>query len=340
MQFTLAELAVRFGCELVGKPDTPIRAIATLSSAQAGDISFFANVKYKEALESSNASAIIIPQEAKDICPANALVAKNPYATFARIAQLFHPQPKAATGVHSSVVSAIALPEDVSIGPNVVIESGVELGSGVSIAANTYIGQDVKLGAGSIIDANVSIRYGVEIGERCYIHSGVVIGSDGFGHAPDDNGYVKVPQIGRVIIGDDVEIGANTTIDRGTIDNTIIQNGVKLDNLIQIGHNVEIGEHTVIAGCTGVSGSTKIGKRCMIGGQVGFVGHLSVVDDVIINGRTMVSGSITEKGRYAGGFPMDDARSWMRNVAQFRKLNELARTVKKLEKQIAELKKE
>jgi len=337
MTFSLSELAVRFGCELVGEPSTQITSIGTLSSAQAGDISFFANVKYKQALADTQASVVIIPAEARELCKINALIADNPYATFARIAQLFHPAKTSTKGVHASVISAVDLPEDISIGPNVVIEAGVTLEEGVSIAANCFIGENTSIGAGTIIDANVSIRHAVKIGARCYIHPGVVIGSDGFGHAPDIDGYVKVPQIGRVIIGDDVEIGANTTIDRGTMQDTVISNGVKLDNLIQIAHNVEIGEHTVIAACTGVSGSTIIGKRCMIGGQVGFVGHLSVTDDVIINGRTMVSSSIKEKGRYAGGFPMDDARSWMRNVAQFRKLSELAKKVKRLEKEINEL---
>lgn len=337
MTYSLSELAVRFGCELVGDPETQITSIATLSSADAGDISFFANLKYKEALAETKAAAVIVSTDAIELCQTNALVSNNPYATFARIAQLFHPQVKPASGVHASAVSAVILPESVSIGPNVVIETGAKIEENVSIAANSYIGKDVHIKAGTIIDANVSIRHNVIVGQRCYIHSGVVIGSDGFGHAPDTDGYVKVPQIGRVVIGDDVEIGANTTIDRGTMEDTIIGNGVKLDNLIQVAHNVEIGEHTVIAACTGVSGSTKIGKRCMIGGQVGFVGHLSVADDVIINGRTMVSSSITEKGRYAGGFPMDDARSWMRNVAQFRKLSDLAKKVKLLEKRIHEL---
>lgn len=333
MTFKLGQLAVQFGCELQGDPDLEIQSIATLSSASAGDIAFFANKKYKQDLLNTSASAVILKTDDLADCKVNALVSKNPYATYARIAQLFHPTKKALNGVHSSaVVLSENLSDSISVGPNVVIEQNVTLGAGVSIAANSFIGEGCVIGADTIIDANVCIQHEVVLGARCYIHSGVVIGSDGFGHAPDVDGYVKIPQIGRVVIGDDVEIGANTTIDRGTIEDTVIENGVKLDNLIQIAHNVHIGEHTVIAACVGVSGSTKIGKRCMIGGQVGFVGHLEVCDDVIINGRTMVSSSITEKGRYAGGFPMDTATSWMRNVAQFRRLNELAKRVKTLEK--------
>ena len=333
MSQTLGELAVKFGCELIGDPDTQSSAISTLSSASAGDIAFFANKKYKSELLSTKASAVIITKESIDDCAAQKLISSNPYATYARIAQLFHPARKSKPGIHpSAVIMSMGLPDEISIGPNVVIEENVVLGAGVSISANSYIGSDVNIGANTNIAANVSIQNGVQIGADCYIHSGVVIGSDGFGHAPDVDGYVKIPQIGTVIIGDKVEIGANTTIDRGSMQNTVIENGVKLDNLIQIAHNVHIGEHTVIAACTGVSGSTRIGKRCMIGGQVGFVGHLEVCDDVIINGRTMVSGSITEKGRYAGGFPMDDAKNWMRNVAQFRRLSTLAKRVKELEK--------
>ena len=335
MQFTLAELAIKFGCELKGDPEIVVKSIDTLSSASAGDISFFTHKKYKQELINTKASAVIVRAADVDDCPVNALISSNPYASYARIAQLFYPVKRSVAGIHpSSVIYDSKIPKTASIGPNVVLEQGVVIGENVSIAANCYIGAGSKIGAGTIIDANVTIRHEVIIGKDCYFHPGVVIGSDGFGQAPDVDGYVKIPQVGRVLIGNNVEIGANTTIDRGALSDTIIEDGVKLDNLIQVAHNVVIGEHTVIAATCGISGSTKIGKRCMIGGGVGFVGHLEVCDDVIINSSTVVTGNITEKGHYggAGGFPHQLAKDWTRNVAQFRRLNNLAKRVKELEK--------
>jgi UDP-3-O-[3-hydroxymyristoyl] glucosamine N-acyltransferase len=335
MSYSLGELAVKFGCELRGDPDIKITSIATLSSANAGDISFFANKKYKQDLLDTSASAVILSKDDLENCSCAALIITNPYATYARVAQLFHPIEKAAAGVHASaVIFANDLAENISIGPNVVIQEGVVLGAGVSIEANSFIGKNSEIGPNTVIASNVSIQNDVQIGHDCYIHSGVVIGSDGFGHAPDTDGFVKIPQIGGVRIGNNVEIGANTTVDRGTLEHTIIGNGVKLDNLIQVAHNVHIGDNTVIAACVGISGSTKIGKRCLIGGRAGFVGHIEVCDDVIINSSTVVTSSITAKGHYGGGggFPMDEARQWTKNVVQFRRLNDLARRVKALEK--------
>ena len=335
MQFTLAELAVKFGCELKGDPETVVNSIATLSSASAGDISFFTNKKYKQELINTKASVVILRHSDLQDCTVNALISVNPYASYARVAQLFYPIKRPAEGIHpSAVINNSKLPKMLSIGPNVVIEEGVVLGENVAIGANCYIGANTEIGAGTILDANVTIRHDIILGKNCYIHPGVVIGSDGFGQAPDVDGYVKIPQAGRVVIGNDVEIGANTTVDRGTLSDTIIEDGVKLDNLIQVAHNVVIGEHTVIAATCGISGSTKIGKRCMIGGRVGFVGHLEVCDDVIINSSTVVTSSITEKGHYGGtgGFPHQLAKDWTRNVAQFRRINNLAKRVKELEK--------
>ncbi|MBT8141437.1 MAG: UDP-3-O-(3-hydroxymyristoyl)glucosamine N-acyltransferase [Gammaproteobacteria bacterium] len=335
MSFTLGELAVKFGCELRGDPAQQINSIATLSSASAGDISFFTNKKYLSELRLTQASAVILKRDALDSCAVDALVCANPYATYARIAQLFHPPQRAPIGVHATaVILASHIPDSVCIGPNVVIEENVQLGENVSIAANSFIGKNVTLGNNCTIAPNVTIQHGSMLGSDCIIHSGVVIGGDGFGQAPDVDGFVKIPQIGNVLIGNSVEIGANTTVDRGTLEDTVIENGVKLDNLIQIGHNVRIGEHTVIAACTGISGSTTIGKRCMIGGRAGFVGHIEICDDVIINSSTVITSSITEKGVYsgAGGFTFAGAKEWMRNVAQFKRLNELAKRIKKLEK--------
>lgn len=337
MSYTLGELAVKFGCELAGDPSTKVNSIATLSSASAGDISFFTNKKYKAELLACKATVVILKKDALEDCPVAALISTNPYATYARIAQLFHPLKKAKLGIHpSAVILTQNVPETVSIGPNAVVDAGVVLGQGVSISANSYVGENSSIGDNTVIAANVSIQHGVMIGSDCYIHSGVVIGSDGFGQAPDVDGYVKIPQIGGVRIGNNVEIGANTTVDRGTLEDTIIEDGVKLDNLIQVAHNVHIGEHTVIAACTGISGSTKIGKRCMVGGRAGFVGHIEVCDDVIINSSTVVTQSITQKGHYSGtgGFPAEDVKKWMKNVAHFRRLGDLAQRVKKIEKKI------
>ncbi len=333
MQFTLAELAIKFGCELKGNPEAVVSSIATLSSALAGDISFFANKKYKQQLIDTNATAVILREADLENCSVAALICENPYATYARIAQLIYPI-KSAVGVHSSAVVNVDLPKSVSVGANAVIELGAQLGENVSIGANCFVGENTHIGAGSILDANVTIRHDVLIGEDCYFHPGVVIGSDGFGQAPDVDGYVKIPQVGRVVIGNAVEIGANTTVDRGTLDDTIIEDGVKLDNLIQVAHNVHIGAHTVIAATVGISGSTKIGKRCLIGGRAGFVGHIEICDDVIINSSTVVTSNITEKGHYGGtgGFPHQAAKDWTRNVAQFRRINNLAKRVKELEK--------
>ena len=333
MQFTLAELAIKFGCELKGNPETVVSAIASLSSASAGDISFLANKKYKQQLIDTNATAVILRETDLEHCSVDALICDNPYATYARIAQLLYPI-KSTTGIHPSAVVNVELPNTVSVGANAVIESGVQLGENVSIGANCFVGENTSIGAGTILDANVTIRHEVLIGKDCYFHPGVVIGGDGFGQAPDVDGYVKIPQIGRVIIGNAVEIGANTTVDRGTLDDTVIEDGVKLDNLIQVAHNVHIGAHTVIAATVGISGSTKIGKRCMIGGRAGFVGHIEICDDVIINSSTVVTSNITEKGHYGGtgGFPHQAAKDWTRNVAQFRRINNLAKRVKELEK--------
>jgi len=338
MAYTLAELAVQFGCELHGDPDLTVQSIATLSSASAGDISFFANKKYKQELQNTGASVVILNPEALSDCPTAALVCANPYATYARIAQLMYPIKKSGKGIHPSAVVKVALPESVSVGANAVIESGVQLGEDVSIGANSYVGENTAIDSGTVLDANVTILHDISIGKNCYFHPGVVIGSDGFGQAPDVDGYVKIPQIGRVVIGNSVEIGANTTVDRGTLSDTIIEDGVKLDNLIQVAHNVHIGEHTVIAATVGISGSTKIGKRCMIGGRAGFVGHIEICDDVIINSSTVVTGNITEKGHYGGtgGFPHQAAKDWTRNVAQFRRLNDLAKRIKQLEKKSKE----
>jgi len=324
MTVRLGELAVRFGCRLRGDPQAAVDSVATLGSAQPGSVSFLANARYRRFLSTTRATAVILePRHAAD-CPTAALLADNPYATYARVAALLHPLPRAAAGVHSSAVIApdATIAVSASIGPHVVIESGVTVGERVVIGAASVLQQGACVGADSWLAARVTLCRAVIIGQRAVLHPGCVIGADGFGFAREADGWLKVPQLGTVRIGDDVEVGANTTIDRGAIEDTVIEDDVKLDNQIQIGHNVRIGAHTAIAGCVGISGSTTIGQRCMIGGAVGVVGHLTIADDVVVTGLTMVSRSIAKAGVYSGALPADEARVFRRNAARFRHLDE------------------
>ncbi len=334
MPVRLGELAVRFGCELRGDPDTEIERVATLQEAGPGSISFLANSKYRRHLLDTAASAVVLDAASVDDCPTSALVAGNPYATFARIAQLLYPETTFRGGQHpSAVVEPGAVVEPTAwIGPNAYVGAGASIGAHASVGPNCVVFERASVGASTRLVAHVTLCAGTRLGERCLLHPGVVIGADGFGHAPDQDGYVKVPQIGSVVIGDDVEIGANTTIDRGAIGDTVVERGVRIDNQVQVGHNCRIGEHTVISGCVGISGSVTIGKRCMIGGMVGVVGHLQIADDVYLTGKTMVSHSITKAGLYSGQLPFDEARRFRRNSARFQQLDELAKRVRALER--------
>jgi UDP-3-O-[3-hydroxymyristoyl] glucosamine N-acyltransferase len=334
MPVPLGELAARFGCELRGDPDTPIERVATLQEAGAGAITFLANSKYRRHLPGTRAAAVVLDASAVDDCPTNALIAANPYATYARIAQLLYAAAPGPSGRHASAVIAADATVDPTawIGPNAYVGAGVKIGARVQIGPNSVVFDRVAIGADTRLVAHVTLCVGVRLGERCLLHPGVVIGADGFGHAPDRDGFVKIPQVGSVRIADDVEIGANTTIDRGAIGDTVVEHGVKIDNQVQVGHNCHIGEHTVISGCVGISGSVTIGKRCMLGGMVGVVGHLQIADDVYLTGKTMVSHSITKPGLYSGQLPFDEARRFRRNSARFQHLDELARRVRALEK--------
>jgi UDP-3-O-[3-hydroxymyristoyl] glucosamine N-acyltransferase len=323
-EFSLGELAVRFGLVLRGDPGLRVSRVATLLHASEGSLSFLANSKYRKHLYSTRATAVLVAPGDADRCPTAALIDPNPYLAYARIAALIHPEVAAAPGIHpSAVVSAGArIAASAAVGPLAVIEEGVELGDRVYVGPGCIVQRGTRVGADTRLTARVTLCAGVRIGERCIIHPGAVLGADGFGFAARAGTWVKVPQVGSVRIGDDVEIGANTTIDRGAIDDTVVEHGVKLDNQIQIGHNVSIGEHTAIAGCTGISGSTSIGRRCMIGGMIGFAGHLTIADDVVISGCSMVSGSINQPGSYSSGIPITDTRSWRRMVARVRRLGE------------------
>jgi UDP-3-O-[3-hydroxymyristoyl] glucosamine N-acyltransferase len=333
MPLRLAELAVRFGCELKGDPDALVERVATLQEAGPRSLAFLANTRYRRFLASTRATAVVLDATAAPECPVGALVTGNPYATFARIAQLLYPEPAFAPGCHpSSVVEPGATIDATAwIGAQAFVASGAVVGPGAFVGPGSVLLAGARIGQGTRLVARVTLCEGVRIGQRCLLHPGVVVGADGFGQAQDVAGYVKVPQVGAVAIGDDVEIGANTTVDRGAIGDTVIGDGVKIDNQVQIGHNVHVGEHTVIAGCAGISGSAVIGRRCMIGGMVGVVGHLEICDDVAITGRTMVSSSIRRPGVYSSALPADDARRFRRNAARFQKLDELVRRVRRLE---------
>lgn len=339
MGLALGELARLAGGELVnGDPERQILSVATLEHAGPGEISFLANPGYKKYLAGTRAAAVILSPDVMAECPVAVITSANPYATYARAAALIHPPHPDRQGIHpaacvdtNSTVDATAW-----IGPHCVVEEGVVIGAGVQLAGGCFIGAGTVIGAHSRLHANVVICHAVVIGERVRIFPGAVIGGDGFGLANEDGKWLNVPQLGSVRIGNDVEIGANTTIDRGALEDTVLEDDVRLDNQIQVAHNVHIGAHTAIAGCVGISGSARIGRYCMIGGGAGIVGHLEIADHVVITGMTMVTRSITAPGTYSSGVPAQDNASWNKNYARFRQLDKLARRVQRLERLLAE----
>jgi UDP-3-O-[3-hydroxymyristoyl] glucosamine N-acyltransferase len=337
MAMTLGVLAVRHGCELRGDPDTVVDHVATLSGASTGGLAFLANPLYRSQLAATKAAAVVLAIEDVNACPAPCLVSTNPYLTYARIAAELHPSkpPQPGVGRGAQVSEGSTVPGSCCVEPGAFIGRASVLGERVSIGANAVVGSGCTIGCDTRIMAGVVLYDRVRVGRRCLIHSGAIIGADGFGIARESSGtWTKVPQLGTVVIGDDVEIGANTTIDRGAIDDTVIGNGVKLDNQIQVGHNVVIGEHTVVAGMVGIAGSTRIGARCIIGGAAGISGHLSIADDVVISGGAQVTRSIDEAGLYGGAIPAAEAARWRKNVVRFGQLEELARRIRHLESAI------
>jgi UDP-3-O-[3-hydroxymyristoyl] glucosamine N-acyltransferase len=334
MQARLGELATQFGCELVGDPESAVTHVATLANAGPQSLSFLANPAYRAELAATRAGAVVVRSEDVEACPVSVLISRDPYETYARIAGVLHPPPTFPPGVHETAVVAASakVSSRAHVGAHAVIGDDAAIEDDVSVGPGAVVGPRCRVGKATRLHANVTLVEDVRIGKRCIVHPGAVIGCDGFGNARGDTGWIKVPQIGGVEIGDDVEVGANTTIDRGTIDDTVIDNGVRLDNLIQIAHNVRIGEHTAMAAQTGVSGSTVIGKRCMFAGQTGIVGHISICDDVVIGGATMVSKDIREPGFYTASFPAEKDKDWKRKVARFRRLDDLVRRVASLEK--------
>ena len=332
---TLGEIADFLGAELHGDRSVQIDSLGTLQSARAGQLSFLANPKYRSWLQQTGASAVLCRADEQPHCPVAALVVDDPYLAFARISHRFDRRPSRPPGIHGSalVAEGAVLGKDVSIGPNVVIEQDVVLGDGCVVMANSVIGQGSQLGAQVTVWPNVTICHGVVIGDRTNIHPGAVIGSDGFGFAPSAQGWQKVAQVGTVRIGNDVDIGSATTVDRGAIDDTVIGNGVIIDNQVQVAHNVRIGDHTAIAGKAGIAGSAVIGKRCLIAGAAGINGHIEIADDVQVMAMTLVSRSITEPGAYASGQPADQQDRWRKNTVRLRQLDDLFKRVKTLEKQ-------
>jgi len=335
---SLGELASQLGVELVGDASCNIVAVATLKMAGPGQISFLANSRYRRYLASTQAGAVIVRPEDRVLCPVNALVSANPYLVYARVATLLNPEIRPPAGIHPSAVveSAAVIDPTAVIAANCYIAADVRIGPRARVGPGCVIGKGATIGADSHLAANVSIADGVEIAQRVLIHAGAVIGSDGFGFAPDQGKWFKVPQLGSVIIGDDVEIGANTTIDRGALEDTVIEEGVKLDNQLQIAHNVRIGAYTAIAGATAIAGTTTIGKRCQIGGAVGIVGHLTIADDVHITAMSLVTGNIKQPGLYSSGTPLTGNKEWRKNAARFGQLDDMARRLRALEKQLKE----
>jgi UDP-3-O-[3-hydroxymyristoyl] glucosamine N-acyltransferase len=335
----LDQIVARFGGEIVGAGDTAITGIDTLEHAGPGDLAFLANPKYRHQLTTTRAAAVIMAPPAVD-GPAAAILTPQPYLYYARVAQWLNPLPVPQPGVHSSAVVEGEVAASASIGPNVWIGPAAKIGADVVIAANCSIGEGVEIGAGSRLAANVAIYSGSRLGARCLVHSGAVIGADGFGFAREATGaWVKIPQMGRVLIGDDVEIGAGTTIDRGALGDTVIADGVKLDNQIQVGHNVQIGAHTAMAGCVGIAGSAVIGARCTVGGGAVILGHLHIADDVNVAACTLVTKSIPNAGTYSGAVPFLEHGDWLKNFSRLRHLDAMADKIRALEQRLAALEK-
>ncbi len=331
---TLAALAERFDLRVRGDGGIAIHGVATLAHAGAGQLAFLANPRYRSELAHTGASAVVLHEADADGAPVACLVAASPYVAFARIATLFDTRVPSAIGIHPSAAidPSARIDPAASIGAFTSIGARSSVAAGAIVGAGCVIGEDCTIGVDCELVARVTLVRRVRLGNRVLVHPGAVLGADGFGIAMDTGGWVKVPQLGGVVIGDDCEIGANTTIDRGALDDTVLEEDVRLDNQIQIGHNVRIGAHTAIAGCAAVAGSARIGRYCLIGGAAGIAGHLEICDRVTVTAMSMVLNSINQPGEYSSGTTLQDHRSWRRNVARFKHLDELARKVNTLAK--------
>ncbi len=337
--FTLAELVERFGGELLGDPEGRVWRVATLECAAATDVSFFTNPKYRRQLEATRAGAVILARHDAHYTERSRIVSANPYAYFAKVSALLNPPRHWAAGVDpsASVHPNAQIDPTATLGAFVRVGEGARVGARTVIGAGCVLGDGVSLGADSLLHPRVVIYDNCALGDRVILHSGVVIGADGFGLAMDEGRWRKIPQVGRVLVGDDVEVGANTTIDRGAVEDTVIEEDVKLDNQIQIGHNCRIGAHTAIAGCVGIAGSTRIGRYCRIGGSAMIGGHLEIVDNVEISGAAAIAKSILKPGTYTALFPVSRHEDWLRNASHLRHLDALAGRIRELERHLAEL---
>jgi UDP-3-O-[3-hydroxymyristoyl] glucosamine N-acyltransferase len=340
--FTLAELQARLGGTIRGNPDTRVDSVASLQHAKPNQLGFFMNAKFLEQARASQAGALLVPEKLELDLVQPCLAVTNVHVSFARAVSLLQPAPVIDAGIHSSAVVAedVSLGVGVRIGPGAVIGSGTRIGAHTQIGANCNIGPNVQLGDGCLLHPGVTIQHGCLVGNRVILHPGTVIGADGFGLAwnteQEGGAWLKVPQVGRVIIEDDVEVGANTCIDRGALDDTVIETGAKLDNQIQIAHNVRIGRHTAIAACAGIAGSTQIGAYCQIGGAALIIGHISICDRVTVSAGTFVAKDIREPGTYTSVLPLMKHEDWKHNAAHLRRLDALVQRVKLLEEKLKE----
>ena len=327
--FAASELAQRFGLELRGE-DRAVHGVGTLSSATAEQLSFLANPRYRGQLGDTAAGVVVLRSDDADARTGTALIARDPYVAFAKIAALFERKPVRTAGIHpTAVVDASAQVDPAAhVGPHVSIGARSRIGAGASIGPGCVIGDDCEVGEGCELVARVTLVTRVRLGRRVLVHPGAVLGADGFGIAMDRGHWIKVPQLGGVLVGDDCEIGANSTIDRGALGDTVLEEDVRLDNQIQVGHNVRIGAHTAMAGCSAVAGSASIGRHCLVGGGAGILGHLEVCDRVVITAMSLVTHSIREPGEYSSGTPLMDNRSWRKSAARFKQLDDIARRCK------------
>jgi len=332
--YTLGELSALLEVELRGDPALQIDGLATLKNATIGKLSFLSNPRYVHQLANTQASAVIIDPAFSENCNCAQLLSSNPYVSYAKASQLFALERAEEPGVHvtATVHSSAVLAADVSIGAHAVIAAGVKIGARTTIGPGCSIGARSSIGEDCTLFANTSVYHDVAIGDRAVLHSSVVIGADGFGFAFDGRQSIKIAQLGGVKIGNDVEIGAGSTIDRGALDDTIIEHGVKIDNHVQIAHNCVIGEHTIICGCSAIAGSTTIGRYCTIGGGVGVIGHLHIADKVMISAMSLVSQSISDAGVYSSGTGLLESKEWKRNIVRFRQLDDMAKRLRELEK--------
>ena len=339
MSITLKALVKTLGGALMGD-DVEVSRVASIANASEGSITFITDAKYRKSLSETKASAVILAEENKSFSALPRIVTDNPYAYFAKVSSLLNPKGVAFIGVHASAVIGAnsEVSATCSIGPSVMIGQNVSLADGVVLGAGCFVGDNVVIGKNTHLQANVTVYSDCLIGANCNFAAGAVIGADGFGYASQDGAWVKIPQVGRVLISDNVDIGANTTVDRGALDDTIIEQGVKLDNLIQIGHNCIIGEHSVIAGCVGIAGSAKIGKRCRIGGAAMILGHLEIADDVTVSPGSMITRSLKQSDTYTALMPFQRHEDWLKTAANLRHLTEINEKLKELENTLAALK--